>query len=451
MVNRLFKNIVWTQRANFVDIPTDCPQRDERLGWMGDAQIYVRAASYNADVNAFFTKWMDDVEESQLGFGAYPDYAPYPMSHGQPNKSWGTAWTDAGIICPWTIWKVYGDTTIIRRHYASMQRFMEFRKAISPKYLGVSIGNDWGDWLNMNEPTPVEYIDCCYFARSSELMAEMAQAIGKKVDAANYRRLFDNIKAAFNREYVKPDGSLKVDSQTAYVLALSFGLLPEKLVKPASDILAQKIVKNDFRMATGFLGTKPLLPVLTATGHHDLAVRLFQSRKNPSWGYEVANDATTIWERWDSYSKGGTSAAKHVSMNSFAHYSFGAVCEWMFQSLAGIDTDGPGFKNLILRPGPPTPGSNPDEKSLDWVKAEYDSPTGKIVSQWKREANRFELNLSVPANTAATLYLPAGNASQITESGRPLAEVKDIQILGAQGDRVLMQLGSGEYRFKSAL
>src|SRR5262249_25856123 len=212
-------------------------------------------------------------------------------------------WMDAGIICPWTVWQVYGDTRVIERHYASMMRFMEFRQAVSPGFQGVSAGNPFGDWLALNETTPVEYIDACYYALTSRLMAEMAEAVGRKHDAANYRKLFRDIQAAYVGHYVNPDGTLKVATQTAHVLALAVGLLPDVRVKPVAEHLAGMIAKNDHRMATGFIGTRPLPLVLSANGHHDLAVRLFQSRKFPSWGYEVVNGATTIWERWDSYTK----------------------------------------------------------------------------------------------------------------------------------------------------
>ena len=449
VMNQLFRNIRRTQRANFVELPTDCPQRDERLGWMGDAQIYVRAASYNADVASFFTKWMDDVEEAQRSFGAYPDYCPYPMSHGEPRKSFGTAWTDAGIICPWTIFRVYGDTRIIERHYDSFTRFMDFRTAANSNNLGVSIGNPWGDWLNLNEATPVEYIDTCYFASSSRMMAEMSEAIGRQTDAANYRQLFVDIKNAFNKKYAKPDGSLTVDTQTAYVLALTFELLPDKFIQPAADRLADKIEKNGCRMATGFLGTKPLLPVLSAHGHHDLAVRLFQSRQFPSWGYEVVNGATSIWERWDSYTQEDAFGKHNAAMNSFSHYSFGAVCEWMFRDLAGIDTEGVGFKKILLRPGPPAPNSNPDHQPIEWVKTEYDSIHGPIRSAWKRDADRFEFNATVPANTTATVFLPASSAASITENGQPLAQVKGATFLRLERGRAVLAVESGSFRFVS--
>ena len=451
VINRLFKNIVWTQRANFVEIPTDCPQRDERLGWMGDAQTYARSASYNADVSAFFTKWMDDVDEAQRDSGAYPDYCPYPMSHGAPNQTYGTAWTDAGVIVPWTMWKVYNDTRIIERHYDSLTRFMDFRQKRSPKFLGVAEGNTWGDWLNLNEPTPIEYVDTCYFAYSTRLMADMAGAIGRSQDAAKYQQLFRNIKDAFNREYVKENGALKVDTQTAHVLALAFGLLPDKFVHAAADRLASKIEANGFRMSTGFLGTKPLLPVLSANGHHDLAVRLFQSRKFPSWGYEVMNGATTIWERWDSYTKEDGFGRHNAAMNSFSHYSFGAVCEWMFKSLAGIDTGGSGYDKILIAPGPPTAGSNPETAPIDWVKASYDSPHGTIVSNWKVMNGEFILNVTVPANTTAAVSLPTSDAPAVRESGTPAEKAKGVRFIKSDGGRALFEIGAGSYRFTAPL
>lgn len=450
VINRLFKNILWTQRANYLELPTDCPQRDERMGWMGDAQIYARAATCNADVAAFFTKWLDDVEEAQRDFGAYPDYCPYPMAHGTPRKTFGTAWMDAGIICPWTIWQVYGDTRVIERHWASMSRFMNFRAAATtPEGLGVSIGNPWGDWLNLNENTPIPYIDTCYHALTSRQMAEMAEAIGRKTEAANYRKRFEDLKGAYRKAYVQADGTLAVDSQTAYVLALDMGLLPDTLVQPAADELARKIADNGFRMATGFLGTKPLLKALSDHGHHDLALRLFQSRQFPSWGYEVVNGATSIWERWDSYTKEDGFGRHNAAMNSFSHYSFGAVCEWMFRCLVGLDTDSPGFQHLVIRPGPPGAGEVSGVTPIGWVKAEYRSPRGTIRVNWKRAGNQFDLEVTLPANTSATIHMPAATARDITENGQPLAGARGVQVLRTQGDRTLLEAGSGHYRFSS--
>jgi alpha-L-rhamnosidase len=445
MVNRLFKNIVWTQRANFLDLPTDCPQRDERFGWTGDAQIYVGAATYNADVAAFYSKWLRELMESQRPSGTFPGYAPFPFQHGW---DFGTAWCDAGVICPWTIWRAYGDKRIIERCWEPMVRFIAWRKGASKDFLGVAHGNEWGDWLAVNEKTPLEYIDTAYFAYSTKLMAQMAQAIGKRREASEYRELFGKIKAAFNQKYVKLGGALAVDTQTAYALALYMDLLPDSLRTPAGALLAKKIQDNDTRMSTGFLGTRPLLPVLSATSQHDLAARLFQSRKYPSWGYEIEQGATTIWERWNSFTKDkGFGGEQNAQMNSFAHYSFGAVCEWMFSQLAGIQTDGPGYRRIIIRPTPPSPNSNPDQKPIDWVRAHYDSIRGRIAIAWKVEGGRFGLDVTIPANTTATVYVPARDAAGITESGKELAQASGVKFLRTEGDRAVLAVESGTYRF----
>jgi alpha-L-rhamnosidase len=447
MVNRLFKNIVWTQRANFLELPTDCPQRDEREGWMGDAQVYARAATYNADVASFFTKWLQEVDEAQLPNGAFPDYCPWPFQHG---KAFATAWTDAGIICPWTIWKVYGDTRVIERHYAAMTRFMDWRKSASKDYLGVEHkdGNTWGDWLNLNENTPLDYIDTIFFAYTSRLMGDMAQAIGKDADAASYRGQFEKIRNAYVKKYVK-EGALTVDTQSAYALALFAGLISGDQSAPMGKKLADKIMANDGRMATGFLGTRPLLPALSLAGQHDLALRLLQSRKFPSWGFEVENGATTIWERWDSYTKQDAFGKHNAAMNSFAHYSFGAVCEWMFQTLAGIDTDGAGYRKLIIRPSPAASGGNPDAKPIDWVKACYRSLNGPVSCEWRQTEKRFTLKLTIPANVTATVYLPARDSRSIRESGKGLEKSPFIRFLRMEGDRAVLEVESGAYSFES--
>lgn len=451
VVNRLFKNIVRTQRSNFLEIPTDCPQRDERLGWMGDAQIYARSASYNADVAAFFTKWLDDVEESQLRFGAYPDYAPYPMGHGQPGKNYGTAWMDAGIICPHTIWKVYGDTHILERHWDSMVRFMEFREATSPDYKGVSLGNPWGDWLNLNDPTPVELIDAAYFGNSARLMSEMAEALGKTHEAEHYEGLFQKIRAAFADEYLDQNGLMEANSQTACVLALDFGLLPAGNRAPVTAQLVQLIRANGNRMSTGFLGTKPLLSVLTRAGKHDLALRLFQSRDFPSWCYPVTQGATSVWERWDSFTREDGFGRHNAAMNSFSHYAFGAVCEWMFQSLVGIDTDGPGYRKIILNPGPYLGKAEPAVKPIEWVRGEYRAPTGLISVAWKVSGSSFLYEVQVPPNTTATLYLPTSGNSGITTNGHPLSQTEGVAFAYLEGGRAVCTLQPGSYSFVSSL
>ncbi len=452
VMTRFGQNALWTQRANFLEVPTDCPQRDERLGWMGDAQVYAGTAARFADVAAFFTKWLDDVEEAQRADGPYPDYAPYPMAHGKPGATYGTAWTDAGIICPWTVWQVYGDTRVIARHWESMRRFMAWRRQRDPQLQGATDGNDWGDWLNVNEPTPIAYIDQCYHALDARLMAEMAEALGATADAAAYRALFGQVCEAFRRQHIRPDGSLDVATQTAQALALWVGVIPEDLTAGIAAALAGMIRKNDDRMATGFLGTRVLLDVLTQHGHHDLAVRLFQSRRYPSWGYEVVNGATTVWERWDSYTKefgfNGAGGNQNAGMNSFNHYSFGAVMSWAFRELAGVDTEGPGYRRIRLRPRLPA-ASGPGAEPLTWVKASYRHPLGAIVSNWKREGDRLLLDVTIPANTVATVHVPAGDAASVTESGRPAAQADAVKFLRMEAGAAVYEVGAGSYRFVS--
>lgn len=456
MANKLFKNVVWTQRANFLDLPTDCPQRDERFGWMGDAQIYVHCATLNADVAAFYTKWLREVMESQRPSGTFPGYAPYPFQHGW---DFGTAWCDAGVICPWTIWQAYGDTRIIERCWPFMVKFMDWRKSSSKDFLGINHGNEWGDWLSFGKKTPIEYVDTVYFAYSTKLMADMAAAIGKQTEAAEYRALFDNIKSAFNQKYVQSGGSLAVDTETAYALALYMDLLPAELRVKSGKILADKIrfgeTADNSGMTTGFIGTRPLLPVLTSVGENDLAVKHFQSRKFPSWGYEVDQGATTIWEHWDSFTKangfGGMDGKQNASMNSFAHYSFGAVCEWMINDLAGIQSDGPGYDKIIIHPHPPTPGSNAAHEPIHWVRAHYDSIHGRITSNWKRTKNNFELETEIPANTTATIYLPASSAKQITVNGKPLSKSSTAKLIRLDAGCAIINVGSGNFHFTSTI
>ena len=456
MANRLFKNIVWTQRANFLELPTDCPQRDERFGWTGDAQIYAHCATLNADVSAFYTKWLRELMESQKPSGTFPGYAPEPFQYG---LEFGTAWCDAGVICPWTVWQAYGDTQVIERCWPFMVKFLDWRKATSMNWLGIVQGNDWGDWLSFGTNTPLDYVDTVYFAYTAKLMSQMATAIGKPDEAAKYAAWFEQIKTAFNQKYVRPDGSLAVDTQTAYVLALYMDLIPADLRARSGKILTDKLRSGETAensgMTTGFLGTRPLLPVLTSLGENDLAVKHFQSRKFPSWGYEVSQGATTIWERWDSFTREhgfqGKNGNQNADMNSFAHYSFGAVGEWMINDLAGIRSDGPGYQKIIIHPHPPSPGSNPDNPPIHWVKAHHDSIHGRITSNWRRTARGFDLETVIPANTTATVWVPAQDANLVTESARPAEQSPGVTFLRIEAGCAVFAVEPGRYQFQSAL
>jgi alpha-L-rhamnosidase len=414
LVNKVFQNAVWTQRANWIELPTDCPQRDERLGWTGDAQIYAASAAIHADVAAFFRKWLRELEESITKEGFYPSYAPYPFGHG--GAIHGTAWSDAGVIVPHALWKATGDKSFFTDHWKAMTRFMEARKARDPELTGKAFGAPWGDWLNLNDPTPHPYVELAYFTKSSLMMADMADAQGLADEARKYRAWVETMRSNFRKDYFKRDDSIAPESQSAYVLALDCGLLTDPAErKKAGDRLAalirSKASPKNTGMTTGFLGTKPLLPMLTDTGHLDLAVSMLQSRQYPSWGYEVKNGATTIWERWNSYTEehgfGGADGKMNASMNSFSHYSFGAVTEWMMTTLAGIAPAAPGYSMIRLHPHFPSANATPETETISWVKAYHDSPHGRISVSWKRQDDGSLLyEATIPPNTTAELILP---------------------------------------------
>lgn len=436
VVNKVFQNAVWTQRGNWIELPTDCPQRDERLGWTGDAQIYAASAAIHADVAAFFRKWLRELNEAVTKEGYYPSYAPYCFGHGKAIH--GTAWSDAGIIVPHAIWKATGDPGYFKDHWKTMTRFMEARKAHNPDLTAKDFGAPWGDWLNLNDPTPPPYVELAYFAKASGMMQEMAMAQNLPEEAGKYTRWLETLRQNFRSQFLQPDGTIQPESQTAYVLALDCGLLTDAGErKVAGDRLASllrsKSGGNNTGMTTGFLGTKPLLPVLTATGNHDLALTLMQSRNYPSWGYEVANGATTIWERWNSYTKehgfGGEDGKMNASMNSFSHYAFGAVTEWMFTDLAGIAPAEAGYAKIRLHPHFPV-GSKGAEP-ITWTKAHHDSPHGRISIHWKHQADDSLLyEATIPPNTTAELTLP-----------------KSSPWGGADATPVVQQLAPGSHRF----
>lgn len=434
MLNRLYQNMVWTQRANFFEMPTDCPQRDERMGWTGDAQIYVRAATYNADIASFYTKWLRDLNDDQWDYGAYPAYAPRPLA--RPNEHHAAGWMDAGVICPWTIWQVYGDTRVISEHWRKMNDFMDWRKLRDPELDGATDDCNFGDWLSLGDvKTPIPFIDLAYHAYCARLMAEMATAIGDSKRAAGYKAHAEKVTASFRKLYLKPDGSLNVHNQSAYAMALFFGLIPEDLKAASAGHLAKLVNENGNRMTTGFLGTRPLLPALSAHGHHDLAGILMLQREFPSWGYEVDNGATTIWERWNSYVKG--KGVHTPEMNSFSHYAFGAVCEWMMGELAGIDRAAPGFDRVKIAPRP--------VEGVRRAAASMMTRHGKLACSWRIEKGVFHAEVIVPPNTTADITLPVKGA--VTESGTPAVTAPGI--LKADGAR--LTAGSGTYHFSAPL
>jgi len=433
MVNKLYKNITWSQRSNFVEVPTDCPQRDERLGWTGDAQIFIRTATYNMDVAAFFTKWLVDLEDAQNQNGAFPDVAPRKVAMGDGVAAWG----DAGVICPWTIYKVYGDRRVIEKHYEAMKKWIAYLKTNSKDLLRPAYG--YGDWVAVGSDTPKDVIATAYFAYSTRLLSEMAAAIGKKEDAEKYEALFQQIKAAFNKAYVSDDGQIKGDTQTCYCLALYFDLLPAEKREPAAGLLIKALGEKDWHLSTGFVGLSYLLPVLTQAGHLDIAYRLLNNDTFPSWGYSIKHGATTIWERWDGWTQ--EKGFQDPGMNSFNHYAFGSVGRWLFGTVAGIEMDAPGYRQIVIRP---QPGGG-----MNYARATYDSITGKIESCWRIDCGEFELDVTIPPNTTVTIYVPARDAESVLESGWPASTAKEIRSLGMQDGAAVFQVGSGQYRFVS--
>jgi len=436
-VNQLYSNIIWGQRGNFLSIPTDCPQRDERCGWGGDAQVFVRTASYNADIAAFYSKWLVDMVDAQRADGAYADISPFVgFNYGAPG------WADAGIICPWNIYHVYGDKKVLEVNYPSMVKWVELCRTNSNGLIREkNRGNDYGDWLSINANTPKDLIGTAYFAYSTSLLAKAADALGKQEDAEKYQKLFEDIREAFNKKYVAADGRIHGNTQTCYLMALRFDLLSDEMRAKAAQHLADDIKEKGTHLSTGFIGVSYLLPTLTQVGKSDLAYELLLQDSFPSWLFSVKHGATTIWERWDGWTP--ERGFQDPGMNSFNHFSLGSCGEWIFATLAGIDTDGPGFKKLIIRP---TPG-----EGIDWAKASYDSINGRISTSWKTENGKLSLDVSIPANTTATVHVPAKDAASVTEGGKPADKASGLKFLKMENGAAVYEAGSGTYQFKSVL
>ena len=450
-INKLWENTLWGQRSNFISIPTDCPQRDERLGWMGDAQIFVRTATLNMDGAGFFIKWMIDVTDDQSSEGGFTDVSPQmPWGLEQNLKDineWRGAapgWGDAGVIVPWTIYRVYGDTRIIEEHFESMQRWMDFIYRANPDFLRTNrLFSNYGDWLSIDADTPKDILATAYWAYDANLMSKMAAVIGREKESEEYAQLFEKIKAAFRSAYIKPDGSMPADTQTAYLLALFMELMPEELRAAAADNLVDNIRRHDWHLTTGFLGVRQLNLVLTATGHADVAYRLLFTDTFPSWLYPIKNGATTIWERWDGWTE--ENGFQDPGMNSFNHYSLGSVTEWLYRYVAGIDLDPkvPGYKQFVIHPY--------IGEGLDYARAEYNSIHGMIASGWTKEGDVLTLKIVIPANTTAKVYVPCSDAESVTESGVPAAQATGVSPQGWGDGFVVYAVESGEYSFSSKI
>jgi len=446
-VNRLWLNGLWSQRDNFLSVPTDCPQRDERLGWMGDAQVFLRTASYNMDVAAFFTKWMIDVEDAQTAEGVFPDVAPRLREGknfvGLDQLGGSAGWADAGIIVPWTVWRVYGDRRILEHHWRAMVAWLDWIERKNPIGLRLNeLGNNYGDWLCIPSDTTFRthssmknLLATAYWAKDAAMMAEMANELGRETDARRFQAMFEKVRDAFQKEFLRADGRLSVETQTAYLLALALDLLPENVRARAAEHLVENIRALDDHLSTGFIGISHLNPVLTLTGHEEVAYRLLLQDDYPSWLYPVKHGATTIWERWNGWTK--EEGFFNPQMNSFNHYSLGSVGEWLFRHVAGIefDPETPGFQRFVLQP---RPGGD-----LSFARAAYHTLHGEISSDWKRSGEKLTWAIRIPPNTSARVHVPS-------EPGTNVKEHRGFTASSSREGRFLVfALDAGCYTFES--
>ena len=454
LVNQLQSNINWGQLDNFISVPTDCPQRDERLGYTGDSQVFVRTASMNRDVNQFFKKFLMDVTSNQRADGQIADWTPNYVTPGDGmSGSFGAAgWGDGVVIIPWTMYTTYGDTDIIRQCYDAMKKWIGYYEVQSGKdknghdkveknLIIESAGNNYGDWLSTVD-TPREVTNAGYFAYSTSLLAKMAAVIGETEDAAYYQDLFERIRKDFNEEFVAEDGRIRGNTQTSYLIALKFDLLKTQEERErAAKYLVEDIEARNWHLSTGFMGVAYLCPILTEMGYGDVAYKLVLQETYPSWLYSVKGGATTIWERWNSY-VWETGTFGDVGMNSFNHYSLGSVGEWFYNYAAGIryDETQPGYKHIIIDPS--------QGGGFDYINASFDSVYGKIVSNWRYTDNStLAMDVTIPANTTATVSIPAADAATVQESGKAASENKNLTFVKMEGGKAVYSAGSGNYHF----
>jgi len=449
LINQLQHNIQWGQKGNFVDVPTDCPQRDERLGWTGDAQAFCRTAAFNMDASAFFTKWLKDVAADQRKGGEVPHVIPDVLNkQGSETAETSAGWGDVAVIAPWTMYLVYGDKTLLRTQYPSMLAWVDYMKKTAGYDYIWNGGSIFGDWLfyhppvnNHTEPdghTEHDFIATAFFAYSTSILIEAAKVLGNTEDEAVNRAVLDKIKEVFANEYITKAGRIGTNSQTSYVLALMFNLVPEELKSKAAAFLAADIKSRGNHLSTGFLGTPYLCHVLSDNGYTDLAYDLLLQESYPSWLYPVKMGATTIWERWDGQKTDST--FQDAGMNSFNHYAYGAIGDWMYRVSAGLEIKKPGYKEILFQPHPTA--------KLDFSKATYESHYGTISSGWERKDGKVNYKITVPANTTATVVLPVADADKITSDGKKLTDNQNFSDIRISGSNVMFETGSGLYTFE---
>jgi len=446
LINQLQHNIQWGQKGNFLDVPTDCPQRDERLGWTGDAQVFAPTAAFNMDVDGFFSKWLKDLAADQLDSGSIPFVVPDVLSGSDRPIGGAAGWGDAATVIPWELFLAYGDKRVLEDQYISMRRWVEYeqsRAGADEVWDGDTHFGDWLDFFSVGTgrsygSTSTDLIATAYFAHSTDILRRSAQILGKDKDTARYGDSFVKIKAAFQRVFVASDGTVGAGTQTAYVLALDFDLVPDELRAAAAQKLAAD-VRARGHLTTGFLGTPRLLSVLTRFGYIDEAYLLLNHEQFPSWLYPVKRGATTIWERWDGIKPDGSFEDK--GMNSFNHYAYGAVGSWMYQTLGGINIDprAPGYSHFLIQV---QPGGG-----FTHARTEHDSPYGRIRTDWVVKGGRLILNAVIPGNSGATVRVPRTHLADITENGRPVGGGNGIVSARQDAEDTVLEVEAGQYNF----
>ena len=442
-INQLFKNAMWGQKGNFLDIPTDCPQRDERLGWTGDAQIFVGTACFNMDVDAFFSKYLYDLAKEQSKLGGM---VPFIVPMANLKRGGSSAWGDAATVVPWTVYEVYGDIDILEQQFESMCAWVDYIREIDDASGGRRLwteGFHFGDWLALDgsDPvsrrggTPEDFIASAFYCYSARLAARAAAVLGKTDEAETYGRLSDEVKAAIQKEYFTETGRLAIPTQTGYLLALYMELVPDGYLERVQKDFVLRLTYDNLHLRTGFVGTPYLCRVLSNIGADDLAYTLLLNEDYPSWLYAVNLGATTIWERWNSLNPDGTISS--TGMNSLNHYAYGSIVEWMYRDMCGLnpssgDDDVTGFRHARIAPKP--------DKSLQWARARYRSAAGFYESGWRfDEAGQLTLEIAIPFNAAATVVLPGAQLDEVSINDQRLREGEQI------GNSVELVLGAGHY------
>jgi alpha-L-rhamnosidase len=448
LINRLQANIVWSQNSNFIDLPTDCPQRSERLGWTGDVQLFAPTAAFNKRVDGFFEKWLQDLHLAQGPDGGMPDVVPDIRNRTIHRAPRGVAgWGDAAVILPWTLFQIYDDTTRLAECYPSMQAWVQYIHGRAQN--GLWKGGGYGDWLAPDPvpekgrdsvkaiPTDLAYISQCYYFYSTTLLARTAGVLAKYQDSTYYSMLADTIRNTFLSEYMTPGGRAISNTQTAYILALYTGILSEGIATRAVQRLVELVKANQNHLGTGFLGTPYLCPVLTKYGYVGLAYTLLEQITPPSWLYPVKMGATTIWEKWLSLLPD-----RSIIVSSFNNYAYGAIGDWLYRDVAGICPGVPGYQRIIIHPHP---GGR-----LTEADASYESDYGLIRSAWKQIADQLEMEVVIPPNTRAKIWVPARDPGAIREKGQPLSAIPGMRSSGAHDGYVIIEVGSGNYVFTTA-